>query len=369
MSRGFVMPGGNMGIFAGFDGDAIPLTRPADVLAAVPYLLQFHPSDSFLMAAVHNGRLVGLARFDLPDGAEGVERVTQSCTGLLSRQDISAAVLIGYGPGERVTPTMDSVSETLTMYRVEILEMLRCEDGKYWSYACGDSNCCPAEGTPYDLTSHPIAATAVANGAVALPSRDALVESLAPVIGRDREEMREATTLARARARALLESKEDKYWFVEGLRHVGACLNHIEAGRALPADDVAWLGVLLTGILVRDIALSFTAKRGYDLCRRFWTEITRKVEPAYAAAPATNLAALALQAGDGILARIAADRALESDAHYRFAQLIGYALDMGVTPDAFTGMDITGQAEAIFKMAVDHPQGARPILPPVPTPS
>ncbi|MBT2233218.1 DUF4192 domain-containing protein [Nonomuraea sp. NEAU-A123] len=355
-----------MGSSIDFDGVAIIINRPADLLAAVPYLLGFHPSDCFLMAAIDDSRLAGLARFDLPDGSEDIARVARSCTDVLRRQSIPSAVLIGYGPGQRITPTMDSVCDALAIEGLEVVEMLRCEDGRYWSYACSDPGCCPPEGVPYDVTSHPIAATAVANGAVAFPSRDALVDLLAPVTGHEREEMREATALARARAHALLETKEDTYWFIEGLRHVGACFDHVDAGRPIPADEVAWLGVLLTGILVRDIALTFAAKRDYDVCRQFWTEVTRRVEPAYAPAPATNLAALALEAGDGVLARIAANRALDADAGYRFATMISYALDIGMTPASFAGMDITGQEEAIMRLAAEHPIGARPILPPVP---
>ncbi|MEU1389987.1 MULTISPECIES: DUF4192 domain-containing protein [unclassified Nonomuraea] len=357
-----------MNIPTGPDGKAIVLTAPSDLLAALPYLLGFHPVLSLVAMSIgHAGSVSSVIRYDLPEGAEGVDQIAANCRAVLTRERVPSAVLIGYGSGGQVTPTMDAVREALRETDVKIVEALRCDGGRYWSYTCSDLGCCPVEGSPYDLTSHQVAAEAVAKGAVALPSRNALIASLAPVSGADREEMRQATALARARAHGLLRTQKDTYWFAEGLRHVEVCFAHVEANRELPADDVAWLGVLLTGIQIRDVAMTEIARRGYAVCRQLWTEVVRRVEPAYVPAPATNLAFIALGAGDGALARVAVERALAVDPEYRFARLISFGLDVGIPPAQLAEVDWAAQAHVIAELAAKQPLGARPILPPHPT--
>ncbi|MDT4993731.1 MAG: hypothetical protein QOH97_3623, partial [Actinoplanes sp.] len=49
------------------DPSAIHLRGPAEIVAAVPYLLGFHPTDSFVVLAVHRDHLVSVLRLDLPE--------------------------------------------------------------------------------------------------------------------------------------------------------------------------------------------------------------------------------------------------------------------------------------------------------------
>ncbi|MFD0787811.1 DUF4192 family protein, partial [Micromonospora azadirachtae] len=48
----------------------LAVRSPADLLAAVPYLLGFHPADSVVVVAMRGRRVVFAARADLPDPAE-----------------------------------------------------------------------------------------------------------------------------------------------------------------------------------------------------------------------------------------------------------------------------------------------------------
>nr|WP_305070542.1 DUF4192 family protein [Micromonospora sp. 4G55] len=49
------------------DRPRLTVRSPADLLAAVPYLLGFHPADSVVVVAMRAQRVVFAARADLPD--------------------------------------------------------------------------------------------------------------------------------------------------------------------------------------------------------------------------------------------------------------------------------------------------------------
>ena len=65
-----------------------------------------------------------------------------------------------------------------------------------------------------------------------------------------------------------------------------------------------------------------------------WTDIVRRACPQYVPAPASLLAFTAWQAGEGTLANIAIERALDADPDYSMALLLGELLDAGVPPSA-----------------------------------
>lgn len=45
----------------------LSLTGPANLIAAVPYLLGFEPADSLVLVGLQNGRVIVSARIDLDD--------------------------------------------------------------------------------------------------------------------------------------------------------------------------------------------------------------------------------------------------------------------------------------------------------------
>jgi len=70
--------------------------------------------------------------------------------------------------------------------------------------------------------------------------------------------------------------------------------------------------------------------------RRLWTDLVRRAQPGYVAAPASLLAVTAWQEGNGALANIALDRALTDTPGYSMAVLLRDALDAGVPPSLAT---------------------------------
>ena len=76
---------------------------PAGVLAVVPHLLGFHPSRSLVVLGVTgpSDRVTMVFRYDLPDppDAELAADIASHAREVLSRQEIPAAIVVGYEIG------------------------------------------------------------------------------------------------------------------------------------------------------------------------------------------------------------------------------------------------------------------------------
>jgi hypothetical protein len=314
----------------------------ADLLAAVPYLLGFHPADSVVVVAVSGRRVVFAARGDLPgwppDRATTTDDVAAYLADVTGRQGADGALVVGYGPPARVTPVLDAVGVAVGRAGVRVLDLLRVTDGRYWSYVCDEPGCCPPEGTPFDASTSQVTTAAVYAGHVALPDRDALTRQVAPVGGAAREEMTRATRRAGQRLERLLDAAPpDSPYADQAVRSAGgaalrAAYDRHRAGGRLTDDEVAWLGLLLTLRPVLDHAWETVDTA--DGRVTFWAELVRRVDPAHAATPASLLAFAAWRLGQGALAVVAVERALATDPGHRMARLVDDLLRRGINPAA-----------------------------------
>jgi hypothetical protein len=324
----------------------LSLSTPADLLAAVPYLIGFHPSESVVIMGLRGPELIFELRGDLPAGPAGIgppsagdlDEVVDYYTHVVWRQGADAALLIGYGPPARVTPLLVALRTAMARKQIQVLEMLRVQDGRYWSYLCTMPGCCPPEGTPYDVRTSQVAVQAVLSGREALPSRAELERRLAPVRGAERAAMREATERASWKLGAVVGLGTDTVLAdglaaleVAGAEAVDGAIARQRRGRRLDDDEVAWLTVALGYIPVRDHAWQ---RISGDLGRHvaLWTDVLRRAEPELAAPPAALLAFAAWRCGEGAVASIALARALEADPDYTMAQLLDQALRGGLSP-------------------------------------
>jgi Domain of unknown function (DUF4192) len=309
----------------------LALRTPADVLAAVPYMLGFHPTDSVVVLGLRRRALVFEMRGDLPARDE-VGEFADYYARVVHRQRVSAALLVGYGRGVAVTPILLATAEALARHGIVVPEMLRAHEGRFWSYVCTSPECCPPDGTPYDVSSSPVAARATVAGCVALPSRADLERRLAPVSGPARAAMCEATRRAAERLAGLVGSPPSSAALVaQGCAAVDSALARHRDGGRLDDDELAWLSLVLGHVPVRDHAWRGV---GGDLGPHvsLWLDVLRRAQPELAAPPATLLGLAAWRAGEGAVASIALARALCADPDYRMAQLLDHALRHGLSP-------------------------------------
>ena len=107
------------------------------VLAVVPHLLGFHPSDSLVMLGIGgpHARIRLAFRYDLPDppDEELAADIAAHAVTVLARQHLTVAVAVAYGPGEAVAPVVDVVGPALLEAGINVQDVLRVEGGRYWS--------------------------------------------------------------------------------------------------------------------------------------------------------------------------------------------------------------------------------------------
>jgi hypothetical protein len=322
----------------------VPMLRvgsPASLLAVIPGLLGFHPARSLVVvgAGPPRGRIEVAFRYDLPEPPDRgtATAIAAHAAGVLGRQQLTLAVVVGYGPGPMVTPVADALVAELRRAGITLHDMLRVENGRYWSYSCQDPHCCPAEGVPFDPASHPTAEAMTAAGSKALRDRAALAATIAPLGGLAEESMRQATRRAEHRAASLRQPGPGGMRPVieAGLRAVTEAVAQYRRGGRLGTDDeFAWLAVSLADLRVRDDAWARMVPGHTAAHLRLWTDVVRRAPARYVPAAASLLAFTAWQAGNGALANLAAERALAADPGYSMAVLLLDAVGAGVPPSA-----------------------------------
>ena len=320
---------------------------PAALLGLVPHLLGFMPEASLVVIGIAppRDRIRVTLRYDLPDppGADLVAEIAVHALGVLSAQRLTAAVAVGYGPEPLVTPVARELREAAWQAGIDVREFLRVQDGRYWSYVCGNEKCCPAAGVPFDaVAADPAEAAALAAvGDPVLPGRAAVAARVAPLGGIARESMRQATRRAEQRIAQLLAKVRKSARLgaarqmiaAEGLAAVGAMIARYRDGSRFTSDDeIARITVALRDLRVRDDAWARMDPGHSAAHQRLWTDVVRRAQPGYTAASAALLAFVAWQSGDGALANVALDRALADDPGYSMALLLRQVITAGAPP-------------------------------------
>lgn len=325
---------------------ALRLTEPSELIEAIPYLLGFHPSESLVLVGfvdIAGGRRqVGLCvRVDLPPPelpAEDLAMVTHSM--MRSGVTSAVAVVLTSSPGERPTDELrwavlaHTLHTALAAADVVLDDLLVATAETWWSVSCERSDCCPPEGRPRANGCSVAAAEATVAGIVALPDRESVAQVLAPCP--DRERARLSGPLGTAEGR-LLTLVADKGMQRVRQSELKALLDELDrrgvasgAARTLTPRRAARYAVALTDVGIRD-GLWLAIDEGSVHADSLMLELLRRLPSPYDAAPLFLFGWNAWRHGNGTLASMAADRALESDPGYTAARLLLQA-SQGVDP-------------------------------------
>ncbi|MFI7077151.1 DUF4192 domain-containing protein [Micromonospora sp. NPDC049903] len=301
-------------------------------MTAVPYLLGFRPAvGSIVVVAHHEQQIAFVARADLPTPGspdDHLHALTDHLAGTLAQQEcLIDLMIIGYGTATHIDAPLHAVAAKLAEGGMTTRELIRVTDNRSFSLTCDKPLCCPPEGIPFDPTSSLTAVQATAAGLVALPDRADVAARIAPQTGPAADRMRHATTEAAARLHSHTDGAD---MHERGVRAVQEALHRHDDGHGLADNQVASLALLLTRRSVRDAAAGLTAP--HETHVTLWADITRRVEQSLVPAPATVLAITAWRCGDGVLAVMAAERALDIDPTNELAALVLQALHAGLPP-------------------------------------
>src|SRR2546423_1444477 len=157
-----------------------PCPCPADIAAAVPHIVGFHPEESLVVISLRGPRKrIGLTmRFDLPPmslHAVMADEVAIRLTGDKAEHAVIACCTTEASDGAR-PPRADLIAmirERLRDRDIAMLEALFIRDGRWWSYLCEDPDCCPPCGAEVPPSTDIAAAQALVGRAL-LPERQSL---------------------------------------------------------------------------------------------------------------------------------------------------------------------------------------------------
>jgi hypothetical protein len=322
----------------------VRIGSPLTLLAVVPGLLGFQPADCIVVIGTGQpGAEVQLTlRYDLPDpaAARAAAAIAEGVIRILTAQRITTAAAVGYGADGAVSPVAAALRSRAAEAGIALTEVLRAEDNRYWSYVCTNPRCCPADGTPFDVADHPVARAFAASGRRVLASRQELAATIAPADGEQATAMRLATKAAERQVaqrvgrmtRAGHRIARRRLVAAVGQPMIADAIRRYRDGDTIGPESAAWLTVALRELRVRDDAWARMLPEHNAAHTRLWADLTRLAQPGYVAGPASLLAFVAWQEGDGALANVALDRALADNRGYSMAKLLRRALDSGAPP-------------------------------------
>jgi Domain of unknown function (DUF4192) len=336
------------------------LRNPADVVAALPYLLGFHPRDSLVVVTVEPGSppTVGLVlRADLPPPAGEHELVEQICTPLRARRDLAAILVVISAPAHPPSAVVDLVRGALAGMGVPVAHALWAEStGPGARWGCLDD---PGHaGLLPDSTSSPLAAATAAAGLITYADREELWRLVAP----DSDEALQRRAVLLDAAVETADRDRSAAGSSAVLRAV--CLVrtavHAAADGRLPSgdDEVVQLAVALSEPLVRDCSLGLCLAGSARAAEHLWLALTRATPPPEVAEPAALAALSAYLRGDGALAGMALDRALDAWPGHTLATLVQQVVQLGVPPYRLRQIVSDAQADAQLDLAGDDPAAA-----------
>lgn len=313
------------------ESGAIHLRGPGDMIAAVPYLLGFHPKESIVLCA-HSGpsaaKITVCLRADIPPPGSHWSLAEQLMCPILRANATSVTVLmICEGAVKPPQPlphkeVVEAVSTVLRSVGVAVNHALwttAIEEGATWW--CYDSLECNGQvPNPGDSE---LAAAAAMTGLVTYDSKDEMRATLEP---RDRRPLGvRAERIGMAVRQGPSEERARK--IVED-----AIADAREGPVKLDEDRIVDLAVALTHYRVRDLCLDEEVTRLGHPIERLWADLTREMPIPHRAQPAALLAVMAFLRGDGALAGVALDVAFDADPDHSISHLLRYAMDVGLPP-------------------------------------
>jgi hypothetical protein len=325
------------------DEPALRIRGPGDLVQLVPFLLGFHPEESLVILGLARGRVVVTVRMDLADlVADAAPRLLAGT--LIAMVNGGAEDLVGVVFDDRAAAGIGRLGEPLPWHGVrEALQVEAARVGatvddvllvsarRWWSYCCPDEACCPRDGQPLDDESSEVPAAAAYAGLVALPDRPALAALLAPELADVRNPLLPQLQSAERSLRTAEDGGRAERSAKRALFAAARRADTPGGGPAQPDDEVVRFGAALAIAAVRDAVWLAVDDRRLD-GRELWRWLGRRLPDRYAAVPLFVFGWASWRAGNGALAGMAAERALDADPGCTAADLLLAAVSGGVDP-------------------------------------
>jgi len=324
------------------------LTSPHDLLAAVPFLVGYHPKNSLVVIAL-NEETIGMAmRVDYPEEVDPDQLDTLA--GHLIREEADSALIVAYIPDSIFDSEylLSPLRDAIAMRGIMVRECLEVRADRWRSTICGDQGCCPPEGNPMpSLEDSRVAAEQVAQGH--------------PLPFENVDDLR--TSIARNGHDAELDAALDH---VEGIDYEGDDVIAHQREGALAINDlvaefaekgmsenrqlIAMVLVRLHDLTVRDYAMGICNEDNIDTLWSMWRWLMRIAPDGYVAPVSTLFAVASYERGEGTIAQRALERTFDDDPKYPLARLLRRSFAAGWPPSAFANMRAELHPKVVAKL-------------------
>lgn len=313
------------------------LTSPHDLLAAIPFLIGYHPENSIVIVSIKDDSVGMAMRIDYPERFP--EDSYSLLTSHLTREEADSALVVAYLPEGRSDGEiiLKAIEISLSHVGIPMAESILVTQGRYRSIICSDIQCCPVEGREIPpINSSRIAAEAVAAGRpMPFINSDALTHSISPLAL-----SYEASWITEVDSFSIDPESEN----LNSLQQDGASAV-IDLAHQFALDDgyqsrelIARVLGRLSDVQVRDFALGSHSQESEEHYYQMWKYLLRIAPKNFIAPVGALCAAIAYERGEGALAHCALDRATEDDPTYSIAKLLRRVFDAGWPPEALDAM-------------------------------
>ncbi|MDL5156449.1 DUF4192 domain-containing protein [Actinomycetospora termitidis] len=334
------------------------ITDPPDLVAALPPLFGFTPSESVVGLALHGRpgrlRLGASVRIDLGRGPDDDAVLAAAVRDRLvpTGPDAVIVVVVSADPvSDDGRPPhaglVDAVTDAFGQQRVRV-------EGAVWAervVAGGPWRCydpCDCSGTLPDPGGTRTAAEMTGLGRVTYGSREEVAASLAPDPAARSRRRRDLVDDAH-RAAALDRELAGPAAVRRDLATVRRAAAEVGRGGVLTEEEVAALAAALSDKQVRDVCLGFAAEQDPEVdpvhAEELWRVLVRAVPAPEVAEPATLLAFASLDHGGGATLTTALDRAWTADPEHELSRLLQRVLALGNGPEHARRIAVEGAAE------------------------
>jgi hypothetical protein len=311
----------------------VQLRDTGELIAGVPHLLGFRPTNSLVIAAHSGANRANVAlclRADIPPPDLYWSLAEQLKVPILRANACGVTILLvcdgSVDPPQPLqhSALVEAVTKVFGSVGIVVYHALWTPEIKkgagWWCYTSLECN-----GQIPDPAGSALAAASAASGVVTFDSRAEMRASLEPT---DRNPL----ALRAERIAAALRLKPDE---ARATKLVADAIAHVREGMVTLDDDrIVDLAVALTHMRVRDGCLRPEIVQLGQPLEQFWTDLTRVLPIPYRAEAACLLAFTAFLRGDGAKAGVALDAAMEADPEHRAAHLLRYSMDWGLPPES-----------------------------------
>lgn len=342
----------------------LTLHSPEDLLAAVPFLIGFHPQESVVALSLRDGRVGLTIRFDYPDTAEEeLNDVASRLAYHLIEDHATDVLLVIYRDNhDSVLPFVELVAAALVVQNIYLRDTVFVSHQRWESLQGHDEECTGAieqvaqTGHPMpDFQSSPVTAAHVLNGApLPAASESAFAQVIAPI---DTPESQQIAALCEPLRTDFLQALQDE----EGKQKQAArnqrvrlaadaidlLFTQYQTNRSIHPETAAIALVGMTDVHARDYAMGIHTEENLETANEFWIALIRLTPQGLVAPVGTVLAAVSFERGDGAMAQRALDRALEDRPGYPMASLLRKAMESGWPPSMMAQMRAELRADVV----------------------